>query len=396
MKTSIRTILTIAALSWPIAALAITQTTSVTVTETGKPIPTATVTITVKETPKATPKTPRPKTRTVDRTTVKSDPKGRISLTYDDEKWRKDMLVDISIVTADGRKLTRSNVPFASLTDGSTIDVPPVATPVTGLPKTKRTKRRIVEDQPPLPRDRMFTSYVYFGGSVIPNSGSLTIIETLAATGQETNRFDRNSGGTGGGFSVGFVSPMTLIPGSDPLILTPFLSADFPNNKVEQRFSPTSFIGERVKFVGTAGLQFGRMVTPDLQIYGLAGIAVVNKEFTIDFGGPIKSTDSQWLFGGTIGIGANYQPPGLTFLGQPLILFAQYQHVFVQDGEMNRPAVSPAFNYRFENDLDIFKFGVNVPLGSPTVDTDQVPLRRSQERRGQFFDPYQPAIERYR
>jgi hypothetical protein len=369
MKTSLRAILAIAALAWPLTAFAITQTSTITVTETGKPIPTATVTITVKETPKATPKVKRPPTRTVDRTTVKSDPKGRISLTYDDDKWRKDMLVDISITTADGRRLTRTNVPFSSLIDGSAVDVPPAAVPTRvakGGPKKGKPKFRIAEDQPPVPRDRVFVNGggFFVSGSVVPNSGSLTIIETLTATGQQTNKFDHQNGGTGGGFAFGYVPANAGGPNGDGLILTPFMSFDFPNNRVEQRFSPVSFIGERVIFVGTAGLQFGRMITPDIQLYGLIGPSVVHKKFTIDFGGPVKSSDSQWLFGGTIGIGGNYQPPGWTFMGRPVTLFAQYQHVFVQDGEMNRPAVSPAFNYRFENDLDIFKFGVNVPLGA--------------------------------
>lgn len=360
MKRSIGAIVAVAALAWSVAALAITQTSTITVTETGKPIPTATVTITVKETPKATPKAKRPKTRTVDRTTVKSDPKGRISLTYDDQKWRKDMVVDISIVTADGRRLTRTNVPLSSLTDGGTIDMPPrVVTP-------RRPAFRISENTTPTPRDRVILNDggFFFSGSVIPNSGELTIIETLAATGDQTNQFHHRNGGTGGGFAFGYAPAIPGGPNGDGLILTPFMSFDFPNNTVEHRFSPVSFIGERVIFVGAAGLQFGRMITPNVQVYGLIGPAIVHKEFTIDFGGPVRSTDSQWLFGGTIGIGGNYQPPGWTFMGRPVTIFAQYQHVFVQDGEMNRPAVSPAFNYRFENDLDLFKFGVNVPLGA--------------------------------
>jgi hypothetical protein len=357
MKKSLGAILAGAALAWSGAAFAITQTSTVTVTETGKPIPTATVTITVKETPKATPRAKRPPPRVVDRTTVKSDPQGRISLTYDDDKWRKDMVVDFSIVTADGRRLTRTNVPMSSLVSGNPIDVPTrTATP--------RRAFRVAESAAPVPQDRVFFNYNFFmGGHAIPNSTGLTIIETVAATGQESNRFERRDGGIGGGFTLGLAPANPGGPDGLSPVLTPFVSFDFPNNTVEERFSPVSFIGERVIFVGTAGLQLGRMIAPNFQIYGLAGLSLVNKEFTIDFGGPIRTTESQWLFGGTLGAGLSFQPQGWTFLGRPVILFAQYQHVFVQDGEVNQPAVSPAFNYRFENDLDIFKFGVNIPLG---------------------------------
>jgi hypothetical protein len=356
MNKSLGAILAGTALVWSFAAFAITQTSTVTVTETGKPIPTATVTITVKETPKATPKVTRPKPRTVDRTTVKSDPNGRISLTYDNDKWRKDMLVDISIVTADGRRLTRTNIPMSSLGDGSTIEMPPRVV-------TRRPVPRVTDNTAPVPRDRLFVPYNFFvGGSVVPNSTGLTIIERQEATGQETNRFERRDGGIGGGFVFGLAPTNPGGPDGQGLVLTPFTSFDFPNNTVEHRFSPVSFIGERVIFVGTAGLQFGRMIAPNFQVYGLAGLSLVNKEFTIDFGGPIRTTESQWLFGGTLGVGASYQPPGWTFLNRPISIFAQYQHVFVQDGEVNQPAVSPGFNYRFENDLDIFKFGLTMPV----------------------------------
>ena len=92
----------------------------------------------------------------------------------------------------------------------------------------------------------------------------------------------------------------------------------------------------------------------------------LNKEFTINFGGPLISTSSQWLWGGTIGGGLAWFPPGLQLGNRQIKLFAQYQHIFVKDGEVQNPTVSPLFAYTFTNDMDIVTVGISIPFGPST------------------------------
>jgi hypothetical protein len=56
--------------------------------------------------------------------------------------------------------------------------------------------------------------------------------------------------------------------------------------------------------------------------------------------------------GGTPGVGGEY------WLNRTWSIFAQYQHIWLEDGHFTMPAASPSFNYKFRNDLDIVTAGV--------------------------------------
>lgn len=194
---------------------------------------------------------------------------------------------------------------------------------------------------------------LYIGVSGVHSTAKLGITETLDATGEVTHSFS-DSGTSGGvGLTVGF-GPVPL--GTMGAFLTPFVQFDFLNQTLNHDFTGGALIGEKINTVITGGLQGGVSVAPGLRIYGLAGVAEVNKKFTINLGGPVTE-DDQWLLGGTLGGGGSYRIPGTQFN-----VFAEYQHIWVDTAHIRMPVASPAFNYTFENNLDLVRGGVTVPL----------------------------------
>ena len=45
-------------------------------------------------------------------------------------------------------------------------------------------------------------------------------------------------------------------------------------------------------------------------------------------------------------------------------MFIAYEHIFIGDTKLNRPAASPFFNYKFNTDVDVVKVGVRTKLPS--------------------------------
>src|SRR5262245_23371141 len=195
----------------------------------------------------------------------------------------------------------------------------------------------------------------YAGIQGVFNAPRLDTTETLASTGTLTNQFSDSNSGFGAGVTIGYA----LAPFDNSIRVTPFVAADFFDHRVRHSFGGGAFLGETINFVGTAGVQLGYAAQPGLQIYALGGAALVNKDFSIDFGGPVTN-ESQWLWGGTLGVGVAVQPSGLQIFGRQVGIFIQYQHIFIEDGRLDRPAASPFFNYRFGNDIDLVKVGVQV------------------------------------
>ena len=333
------------------SASAVTQTSSVTVTENGQPIPSASVTLTVTTPPRTTQRT-RTLKRTVIRTRTMTDTAGRLPFRYDDEVVRRGNCSSTSSCTwTTVCTPVRRDVPVEALMGGGEINV--------GGPTTS-SGFRIADNPNPVPR---IPGGLYISGHGIGTSADFGIRENDAFNGVQTNRFSDSNSGFGGGVAIGYnIFPPGGV-GSLPVVISPFLSGDFLNTTVEHRFSPISFIGEEVNFVGTAGMQLGLLTAPNVILYAVGGVAAaVNKTFTINFGGPIVTKDDQWLWGGTLGAGIQVQPQGWEIFNRPISVFAQYQHIWVEDAQINQPQVSPFFNYRFSNDIEIIKAGVILPV----------------------------------
>ncbi len=141
------------------------------------------------------------------------------------------------------------------------------------------------------------------------------------------------------------------------------MSADFLSQDIAHNFVGGSSIGETIKFIGTLGLQADFYSAPTAQVYLLGGLALVEKEFTINFIGAGQATSDQWLWGGTLGAGFAFSPQALQFDNRQVTVFVQFQHIWVEDANWSSPAPSPAFTYQFSNGMDIFKFGARVPIG---------------------------------
>jgi hypothetical protein len=190
------------------------------------------------------------------------------------------------------------------------------------------------------------------------NHTKFGITELSELSGMVTFKSDQS--GTGCGLGGAAVFNGLLGDG----VVSPFASFGWLGQDVRNTFATGSFIGEQVKGVATIGAQIG-LVSWDrgtYEIYGTGGLAVVEKEFTISFVGTGVSTRDDWQLGGMLGIGFAVAPRGLQLDNHQIKLFVEYEHIWVTDADWNTPGVSPAFNYRFSNDMDMVMFGLSMAL----------------------------------
>lgn len=346
MQKFVRGLVVLGALTWSGAAWAVVNEAAVNVSNAGAPIAGATVSIKpVARTATRTVTTaPRPARVASPRVTTKSD--GTYVLRYDDELHRG-MLFDVTVTMPSGQRRTVRGLSIEQIRAGIDVGAPGGTVPAVAFPSSPGM---------PVPAS---PSMSFFG---VCNDGSFGISERDTISGVET--FQSTSHGTGCGGGVALTLDSLYRNGA--VALSPFVSGAYLGQDIRHNFGGGTFIGEEIKFVGTLGLQMGVFASPNVQLYLLGGLALVNKEFTIDFGAPFVSTSNQWLWGGTIGGGLAWSPSGFQVANRPLKLFVQYQHIFVQDGEIRNPAASPLFAYTFSNDMDVVTLGISVPLGGST------------------------------
>jgi len=199
----------------------------------------------------------------------------------------------------------------------------------------------------------------YIGGHFIKLSGNLESIEKLAETGQTTNNFKDSKDPFGGGLLVG----AKFMPFGNSVVVSPFASFDFFNASVNHTFPGGSFLGTTENFAATFGVKVGPRLDMGLWLYGIAGVGVMNETLRVNFI-PVSSSQSATVPGGTVGLGAAWQLPGVSF---PVSLFAEYQHTWWQEATFNQPAASPFFNYTFRRQDDLVKVGFTIPIGPQPV-----------------------------
>jgi hypothetical protein len=351
MRTAVFVFAALAAFAFVSPAWAVVVDTDTKVTNTGSEVPSATVTITQKDA----------SGKVTDKDEVKVTERRKTARTSVRVDTRKTSTVEIT-VKLDGREEKKivSREEFL----GGTIDLGHGLT----LQNTPRTAERppsrgrpsgpqpsAVPRPMPTVADFWIERGFFVAGFVVFNSADLGITEKLADTGETTFRSNEHGSATGGGISV-LLTP-GFMAGGIPLV--PFFSASFLNQKVAHVFGPGRSIGENIKVVLEGGVQFPiwllRPYLPaNLELYGIAGVVLVDKEFQI-FG----SNDEQWLWGGKLGVGILYRPPELRGVG----VFVQYQHIWVERGDVRMPPSSPAFNYSFGNEMDIVTAGLLVNFG---------------------------------
>lgn len=343
MQNIVRGLAALGALIWSSAAWAVVGETAVNVSNAGAPIAGATISIkpVARTAPSPVTAAQRPARVAPPRVTAKGD--GTYILRYDDELHRG-MLFDVTVTMPSGQRRTLRGLSIDQIRAG--IDVASPGSPATAVAFPSSPVM-------PLPGS---PSISFFG---ICNGGSFGISEVDTISGAETFQSTNRGTGCGGGVTL----TLDSLYSNGTVALSPFASGAYLGQDLRHTFAGGSFISEEIKFVGTLGMQLGVFTSANAQLYLLGGLALVNKEFTIDFGAPNVSTSNQWLWGGTIGGGLSWSPSGFQVANRPLKLFVQYQHIFVQDGEIRNPAASPLFAYTFSNDMDVVTLGVSIPLG---------------------------------
>jgi hypothetical protein len=197
----------------------------------------------------------------------------------------------------------------------------------------------------------------FLGLQLSGDTRSLTIAEYLALTGAQTNNFDKSGTGIGLGFKFGYTFKM-----SDYRV-SPFISVDIPGQQtLAQTFAGGTYINSKVNWTSTLGANFGVMVVPSTQLYGILVLSLMNQKTEINFGGPISS-DTKTVPGLTVGGGIDYR-----FYKSPFAVYTELQYTMWQKQWMNSPAASPAFNYAFANNTVRVLFGAKYNWFEPGND----------------------------
>ncbi|HET7889596.1 MAG TPA: hypothetical protein VFL62_25475 [Bradyrhizobium sp.] len=190
------------------------------------------------------------------------------------------------------------------------------------------------------------------------NRAKEEIVETSRDTGDKTNSFRPVGDPQGFGVQAAYL----FSPWHDALRVGPFASFDVLHQTVNQNFAGGQFLGTTTHWLVTTGGKFGGVVTPDIFVYGLAGVSWLNRNLNVNFATAASSTVNTAGF--TAGFGGEWHPLSWQLAGHPVTLFAQYQHTWWDTANFYAPASSPAFNYAFTRGDDTVKFGVNFYFGA--------------------------------
>lgn len=234
-----------------------------------------------------------------------------------------------------------------------------------------RADLKYLKDHVCKPKQTSYLGGGYLGGELVKNSGWVRSTEVRDATGAISNEFSDRADPMGGGLIVGY----KFAPWSNRIVVSPFASFDFLNAPVNHTFANGSYLGTTANFMSTFGLKIGPLVGRGVWLYGIAGVSALNETMKINFI-PLYSSRSAWVAGGTVGIGGAWQPSFLQGFGRPVSVFAEYQHTWWQDANLNTPTASPFFNYKFRREDDVVKVGFTVDFGvQPTAPAPSYPVK---------------------
>lgn len=163
---------------------------------------------------------------------------------------------------------------------------------------------------------------------------------------------------------AGLVATYLFSPWNNNFRFGPYVDIEYLDQTVKQTFAGGSFLGTQTHWGVSTGGKVGFVVTPDIFLYGLAGVSWLNRDLNVNFA--TAASSNVITPGFTLGLGGEYHPSSWEIFGMPLSVFAQYQHTWWDTANFNAPASSPAFNYAFKRDDDTIKLGVNIYLSAPT------------------------------
>ena len=179
-----------------------------------------------------------------------------------------------------------------------------------------------------------------------------TFIETDAVNNSVQSNTDHfNTHGSRGG-GAGYTGlPPFLLP------LVPTVSFDFDDQSLT---GGGGALSEEIKWMISAGADVTVFDYGNGSVFFVsAGAAWVRKEFSIVFL-PLTSNFSRTELGPYVGAGVKVVNP---FFPSTLLEFS-YQHDFLPDVKISRPAAAPGSNYNFQEGIDQWTFSVIVPLSN--------------------------------
>jgi hypothetical protein len=106
----------------------------------------------------------------------------------------------------------------------------------------------------------------YFGGEIIKNGARVKSTEKSATTGATTNTFSDDGDPIGGGIVAGYNFAL-----GNNWIAGPFASFDALRQTVNDTFPAGFYLGITTNWIANLGARAGYLVTPEWQLYGLAG-----------------------------------------------------------------------------------------------------------------------------
>ena len=215
----------------------------------------------------------------------------------------------------------------------------------------------------------VFSGGFLLGVYVNKSVGDQVVTERFVLTDQTTNQFSDYHDPFGVGINIAYA----FAPWRNNVVVAPYVSLEWPNLSVNHTFPGGSFLGSTSNVSGTAGVKIGPTVTPNVWLYGIAGLSVLNETLNINFI-PVASSTTATVPGATVGIGGAWQPNFLQGFGRPVSLFLEYQHTWWQSANFNTPAASPLFDYNFARQDDAVKFGFNVSLNPPPAAASGSPM----------------------
>jgi hypothetical protein len=191
----------------------------------------------------------------------------------------------------------------------------------------------------------------------------LSWVESVASGGMKTNQGNALGGPTAGvGGRLGFAISVPLDSPTGPpksIVITPFLQTDYLNQKTNDVFPNGNVIGVTNNYDATVGVMFGPTIGTNQMVYGVVGATMLNVTERVNFA-PLQSSTTKDVPGLVLGLGGQVIPEGWQVFGNPVSLYIEANHTFLQNIQFNTPMSSPAFNYTNRVSLNSVVGGVSV------------------------------------
>jgi hypothetical protein len=190
----------------------------------------------------------------------------------------------------------------------------------------------------------------FVGAELLGSLDSVDTVETTAATGAAFHKFTSSGGGIGGGVDLGY----NWQPPDSRFVVGVLASFDGLSNGAGGVFHTND------DYAGLIEARAGYLLNPVLLWYGETGLALGQENARANLGGPTTSL-SRTATGYAIGGGFEWALPAHTLpIAAGTSLFADYQHIWWDNGTMTMPAAAPNLDFRWQRESNIVRLGVRL------------------------------------